>query len=451
MLCLAVASACGGTPASPAGGGQSGQPAAGGSGGQDASGGAAGGPGGLGGAAASPGGGGGATGGRGGASATGGTSAAGRGGAAGAGGASGASGAGVGGEGGVSGASGSGASGRGGILPTDGGAGSAGGGPGGGGRGGAAGAPACPGARYDATSPPAALALTGNLGTHDPSAIVSGGRIYEFQTGPRLPTKTSSNLTSWSAGSAVFSANPAWITTQVPGAGDLWAPDISFFGGQFHLYYAASTFGSNHSCIGHATRASLDSGSWTDHGAVVCSNAGSARDDWNAIDPNVVLDGDGTPWLAFGSFWGGLKMVKLDATGARADTTLHAIAARPSAGGALEAPFVFERCGTYYLFMSWDKCCVGVDSTYNIRVGRATSVTGPYVDKAGVALMQGGGTLVTAGDSRWKGPGHNAIIVYGDRTYNVHHAYDAQNSGNPTLRITEVAWDADGWPVSAAP
>ena len=112
---------------------------------------------------------------------------------------------------------------------------------------------------------------------------------------------------------------------------------------------------------------------------------------------------------------------------------------------------MFERCGTYYLFMSWDKCCNGAKSTYNIRVGRAASVTGPYVDKAGVALLQGGGTLVTAGDSRWKGPGHNAIIVVDDRTYNVHHAYDAQNNGNSVLRISEVAWDAQGWPVSPAP
>jgi arabinan endo-1,5-alpha-L-arabinosidase len=316
---------------------------------------------------------------------------------------------------------------------------------------GSGGAASCPGARYDAASPPTALALTGNLGTHDPVAIFSGGRFYEFQTGPRLPTKTSSDLRSWAAGPAVFSANPSWIATQVPGATDLWAPDISFFGGQFHLYYSASTFGSNRSCIGHATRATLDSGGWTDRGSVVCSNAGSAKDDWNAIDPNVVVDGDGTPWLAFGSFWGGLKMVKLNETGARADTTLRAIAARPDAGGALEAPFVFERCGTYYLFMSWDKCCNGANSTYNIRVGRATSVTGPYVDKAGKSLMQGGGTLVTAGDSRWKGPGHNAIIVVDGRTYNVHHAYDAQNNGNSVLRISEIAWDAEGWPVSPAP
>ncbi len=118
-------------------------------------------------------------------------------------------------------------------------------------------------------------ALTGNLGTHDPTLIEQDGRFYLFQTGPRLPGKTSTNLLGWSDGqaSAFGSGNPAWIAQQVPGATDLWAPDLSYFSGQYHLYYSASTFGSNSSCIGHATRASLASGSWTDRGSVVCSMA----------------------------------------------------------------------------------------------------------------------------------------------------------------------------------
>ena len=281
--------------------------------------------------------------------------------------------------------------------------------------------------------------------------IVAGSRYYLFNTGRGIGTKTSTNMTSWQGGSAVFSSNPAWIAQQVSGAGDLWAPDVSYFGGSYHLYYSASTFGSNHSCIGHATRAALDSGSWADQGSVVCSNASGSNDNWNAIDPNVVIDDAGVPWLAFGSFWGGLKMVRLTEAGARADTMLYSIAARPSAGGALEAPFVFKRCGYYYLFMSWDKCCNGASSTYNIRVGRSTTVTGPYVDKAGTQLMMGGGTLVVQGDTRWKGPGHNAVFVSGNTTYNVYHSYDANNNGASMLRISELAWDTDGWPVSAGP
>jgi len=315
------------------------------------------------------------------------------------------------------------------------------------GSGGGAGA-SCPGASYDAAAPPQALTLSGSLGAHDPAALVVGSEIYLYATG--LVAKTSTNLTAWAAGPNPISPQPAWIAASVPGATNLWAPDISTFGGAYHLYYAASTFGSNSSCIGHATRDALASGTWTDRGSVICSNVGHTGDDWNAIDPNVVLDAAGTPWLAFGSFWGGIKMIKLDATGARADDMLYAIAARPSNGGALEGAWVFERCGTYYLFTSWGSCCSS-PYDYNIRVGRASAVTGPYVDKAGTLLTKGGGTLVVAGNSAWVAPGHNAVIVYGGRTYNVYHALKGSSGGAATLRIAELAWDADGWPVSGGP
>jgi arabinan endo-1,5-alpha-L-arabinosidase len=345
---------------------------------------------------------------------------------------------------------------------TNGGAGAGGratvGGRGGSGSGGAAGAPSggggasaggatavsCP--RLDPQNPPAQLALSGSLGTHDPSLIAAGGEFYLFQTGTRLPTKTSPDLMHWQAGSPVFSANPGWIATQVPAATDLWAPDISYFGGSYHLYYAASSFGSNSSCIGHATRATLDAGTWSDHGSVVCS---SSSDDWNAIDPNVIVDAAGTPWLAFGSFWGGIKLLELDATGAPTGSDLRSLAARPHAGGALEGAYIVNVCGYYYLFVSWDHCC---DSpfNYNVRVGRSTSVSGPYSDRDGTALLDGGGTLVVAGNDTWTAPGHNAVIVTASGAYNVYHALDA-NHANPTLRVAEIAWDADGWPVSAGP
>jgi len=302
----------------------------------------------------------------------------------------------------------------------------------------------CPGRPYDAASPPTTLTLSGNLGAHDPAAIVVGGTIYLAATG--LTGKTSTDLMAWQAAASPL-ARPAWVTQMVPGATNLWAPDISSFGGMYHLYYAASTFGSNKSCIGHATRAALDSGSWADHGSVICSNMGT-NDNWNAIDPNVVIDDAGTPWLAFGSFWGGLKMVKLDSTGVRADTTLYSIAARPNAGGALEGSWVFKRCGYYYLFSSWGACCNGA-LDYNIRVGRSTAVTGPYVDKAGVQLMQGGGTSLVQGNASWVAPGHNAVIVYGGNTYNIYHAL--KGGGAATLRISELVWDGDGWPVSGGP
>jgi arabinan endo-1,5-alpha-L-arabinosidase len=308
------------------------------------------------------------------------------------------------------------------------------------------GAAACPGSAYDSSNPPQPLTLSGNLGAHDPAAYVLGSTIYLAATG--LISKTSTNLTTWTGGTNPLPL-PSWASSAT-GATNLWAPDISYFGGVYHLYYAASTFGSNKSCIGQATRADLASGSWADQGQVFCSNIGET-DNWNAIDPNVVIDDAGTPWLEFGSFWSGLKMVKLDpTTGLRADTMLYSIANGANSKGSLEGGWVFKRCGYYYLFSSWGACCSGAYD-YNIRVGRGTTVTGPYVDEAGTDLMKGGGTLLVQGDSSWTAPGHNAVITYNNKTYNIYHALKGSSSGQATLRISEIAWTPDGWPVSGGP
>jgi arabinan endo-1,5-alpha-L-arabinosidase len=310
----------------------------------------------------------------------------------------------------------------------------------------------CDVAKLDPAHMPATRALSGSLGTHDPTVIESKGVYYLWNTGPRLPAKTSTDLTRWTdAPSAFGSRNPAWVADEVPEATDLWAPDVSFFGGQFHLYYSASTFGTNSSCIGHATRPALDTGSWADQGPVVCSNHGT-RDDWNAIDPNVVVDVDGKAWLSFGSFWSGIKAIELDASGARANDKLHALATRSrDVGGAIEAPIIVRRCGYYYLFVSFDRCCAGNDSTYNIRVGRSQQVMGPYVDAEGKAMMQGGGTLIVGGDSRYHGPGHNAVLFSGDRAWNIYHTYDGQQNGRAILRVSELWWNDAGWPLSGGP
>ena len=325
----------------------------------------------------------------------------------------------------------------GGTSATGGTAGGAGSGTGGVGTGGSGGASACPGAAYDAASPPKTLTLSGNLGAHDPAAYVDGTTIYLAATG--IATKSSTNLTTW--GSWPAAGNPH---------GGAWAPDISKFGGLFHLYYAVSSFGSNKSCIGQETRTALDSGSWEEKGNVVCSNMGT-NDNWNAIDPNVVIDDAGTPWLDFGSFWGGIKMIKLNTDGTRADTMLYNLASGPK-GGAVEGPWIFKRCGYYYLFMSFGSCC-GAPYNYTIHVGRSQTVTGPYVDKDGMQLMSGGGTLLVQGNSSWSAPGHNAVIAYQGKTYNVYHALAAPSGqdGVATLRIAEIAWDASGWPISGGP
>jgi arabinan endo-1,5-alpha-L-arabinosidase len=302
----------------------------------------------------------------------------------------------------------------------------------------------------DPGRPPSALALSGNLGAHDPVIVAAHGRYYYFSTGDGISAKVSSDLLEWQQQPAVFAETPAWFQERVPAYAprNIWAPDISFFGGQYHLYYSVSSFGSNRSCIGHATRAALDAGAWQDHEAVFCSNEPGQNDDFNAIDPNVILDEAGTPWMAFGSFWDGIRLIRLNLAGEREGDELLSLASR--GGGSIEAPFIVRRCGFYYLFVSFGACCQGVDSTYELRVGRSSNLLGPYADREGRPLLDGGGTLLLERGGDWVGPGHNAVLIDGTRAYNVYHAYAASN-GASRLRISELVWDAEGWPISGGP
>ena len=288
---------------------------------------------------------------------------------------------------------------------------------------------------------------------HDP-AVVKDGRLYVlFATGVGIPTRTSKNLKTWSPERRVFASPPDWAGKTIPGFKDhIWAPDVSRFGGKWHLYYAISTFGKNRSAIGHAMNETLDPESpryrWVDEGPVVQS---TPADDFNAIDPNVVLDSQGTPWLSFGSFWNGLRIEKLDKDGRLAEGAKPvAIAARPHEGpqqpGAIEAPFIVRHGGFFYLFASFDFCCRGANSTYNVRVGRGREVTGPFVDREGKPMLEGGGTKVIEGGTRWRGPGGESVLQDGRGEVLAHHAYDAEDRGTPKLRLSKILWDREGWP-----
>ncbi len=289
---------------------------------------------------------------------------------------------------------------------------------------------------------------------HDPVMAKEGDTYYVFSTGSRIIVICSKDMLTWEWCGRVFDSNPAWVVAAVPGVGDLWAPDIAFFNSKWHLYYSGSTFGSNRSVIGLATNATLNPKSpdyaWVDEGLVIGSTPG---DNWNTIDPNFALDETGQPWLAFGSFWSGLKMRKLDPkTGLLAtdDATLYSIAKNAQTGGPIEAPFIVQRGGYYYLFASYDACCRGVDSTYNVRVGRSAAITGPYVDRDNRPLLEGGGTQLLSAYGQWRGPGHNGIYQEGESFWIVYHAYDAQEIGIPKLRIETLGWDAEGWPFLAS-
>lgn len=288
-------------------------------------------------------------------------------------------------------------------------------------------------------------------GAHDPVIVKDGNKYFLFLTGRGTPFRVSNDMKTWGPENRVFATPPAWAVEAVPGFKDhIWAPDLAKFGGKWHLYYSISTFGKNRSAIGHATNETLDPThpkyKWVDHGPVVQS---FPENDYNAIDANVVLDEKGTPWLSFGSFWGGLRLVQLDKDGKQADPNQKPIniAQRPEPPDAIEAPYIIRRGGYFYQFASFDFCCRGANSTYNIRVGRSKDVRGPYVDRTGKPMTQGGGTLLVEGGPRWKGPGHQAVVQNGKNDTLVFHAYDAENNGRPMLQLAKITWDREGWPV----
>jgi arabinan endo-1,5-alpha-L-arabinosidase len=102
-------------------------------------------------------------------------------------------------------------------------------------------------------SGPELLSLSGDLEAHDPALVRNGNTFFLLHTGPLLPLKVSTNLLDWESSGSAFDQVPDWIPQMLPDVTDLWAPDLVQFGGLFHLYYAASTFGTGVSCIGHAT------------------------------------------------------------------------------------------------------------------------------------------------------------------------------------------------------
>ena len=115
--------------------------------------------------------------------------------------------------------------------------------------------------------------------------------------------------------------------------------------------------------------------------------------------------------------------------------------------GAVEAPFIIRRGDWYYLFVSFDLCCRGEKSTYNVVVGRSEFINGPYIDRDGVPMMNGGGTSVAKGNGQYAGVGHCAVANFNGRDYIFMHGYDKDEHYASKLVIRELTWTSDGWPV----
>jgi len=298
---------------------------------------------------------------------------------------------------------------------------------------------------------PPEMAAFGSRGVrvHDPSTIVKcDGEYWVFYTGRGVPSYHSKDLLKWEPGPPVFTNAPAWTDAAVPEhRGDyFWAPDVMRVGNRYLLYYSVSTFGKKVSAIGLVTTPTLDPANpafhWTDHGLVVQS---TATNNFNTIDPAVSLDAAGKLWLSFGSYWSGIKLIQLDPeTGKRIapDSPMYSLAHADS----IEASYLYHHDGYYYLFVNWGLCCRGTNSTYNIRIGRSREITGPYLDRSGVNLLDGGGTLFLGSEKAFIGPGHAGIFSENGANWFSCHFYDGTRGGIPTLAISPLRWNKDGWP-----
>ncbi len=229
---------------------------------------------------------------------------------------------------------------------------------------------------------------------------------------------------------------------------NVWAPSISRRGGTFFLYYCLSSFGHNTSAIGLMTNTSFDplkpGEGWQDRGLVLMSNV---QDDFNAIDPFRIDTSDGRAFLVFGSFWSGIKLRELNPDTGKlisVDTPVVALASRH--GGAIEAPSILERDGRFYLFVSFDQCCKGVASTYNIRVGRADRIEGPYRDRDGKDMAEGGGSLMLATTGRFIGPGGQEAVKTSRGDWLAFHYYDGDDAGAAKLQFSPLHLTSHGWP-----
>jgi arabinan endo-1,5-alpha-L-arabinosidase len=297
---------------------------------------------------------------------------------------------------------------------------------------------------------------------HDPSMTKEGSTWYLFSTGDpqgvvdngNIQVRESTNLTTWRLVGSVFHNIPSWIGPKLGGAiPNLWSPDISYFAGVYHLYYAASSFGSNTSLIALATSPTLDPASpryhWTDKGEVFSSNP---ADSYNAIDPALASGPGGSKWLLFGSFWSGIKLVQLNPASGTPIAPLKLFSlSETTAPDAEEGAYLVAHGGYYYLFVSSGACCKGIGSSYQVIVGRSAHITGPYVDPNGTLMTSGGGMELLGSDEGMIGPGSASVYVGSTGDLIDYHYYDAWVNGDPWVQVRQLLWTSAGWPVTGPP
>jgi hypothetical protein len=276
------------------------------------------------------------------------------------------------------------------------------------------------------------------------------------KTAHRIPIAKSRNLVDWTYVGDAFSAStlPTWAESNA----GIWAPDIRYVDGEWRMYYVVTetkvtTVGGDNA-IGMAT-APTPAGPWTDSGApVVGPRERSPGNFLWTFDPSVVTDSDGSQWIFYGSYNGGIFVAPLDDAG----RTVTGAATMVAIDNKFEGAYVVRHGSHWYLFASTANCCAGPTTGYSVQVGRSTDLRGPYVDKQGqplVASRAGGTPVLYQNGNRWIGAGHNAIArdVAG-RDWIVYHAIDRNDpyldgtdgiNERPML-LDRLDW-VGGWPV----
>lgn len=284
-------------------------------------------------------------------------------------------------------------------------------------------------------SPQNAEAQSGKPYIHDPSTLAEcDGKYYTFGTG---------------RGGLISEDGWSWYDGGVrPGGGA--APDVIKIGDRYLVIYGATgggLGGGHNGRILTMWNKTLDPQSpdfkYTEAIEVASSDG---MEDNDAIDPGVLLDPNtGRMWVSYGTYFGFIRLIELDPkTGKRVEGNIEKDIAIDC-----EATDLIYNDGWYYLLGTHGTCCDGVNSTYNIVVGRSRSVEGPYIDNVGRDMLKGGGKMVLAAGDRVVGPGHfgRTVLDKGVEVMSCHYEADFNQGGRSVLGIRPLLWK-NGWPVA---
>jgi arabinan endo-1,5-alpha-L-arabinosidase len=241
------------------------------------------------------------------------------------------------------------------------------------------------------------------VSVHDPSVIRVGSVNYVF--GSHGAAAKTSDWMNWTlVADGVTAANPlfnnvltalaetfAW--SQVT---DLWAPDVALLDdGRYALYYCSCRGDSPLSALGVAYANAVE-GPYVNAGIVLRSGMVGASEDGstynarvhpNVVDPQVFRDAAGVMWMIYGSYSGGIFILKLDkASGKPVAGQGYGKHLMGGNHARIEGAYVLfvPESNWYYLFTSFG----GLDAAggYNLRVARSRNPDGPYVDGAGTDM-----------------------------------------------------------------